>query len=718
MLRQVPPVEIAARVRLGALKMLSRNWRPPLPRAVEPVPIFTPLKDPQALYRSLDAAGLLSGCIEEADAVLDGRFTLFACLEHRVDAMPPDWLAAWPEGQRWSDGCSFDIAIGETEGRDVRFTWELSRHGDLVALARAQFLTGDVRYSQSLDLLLLDWMDKNPFLCGPNWISPLEAAMRAIAWCFIDEAAPIRQEASRRSFLDMLIRHGLFIERFNSFSLNPSNHLIGEAAALFVLGRKLPDLAMGRRWRARARGVLEAEIVRQTYPDGASREHSVGYHRYVTALFSLCLCVCGEDEFSEGFRRRLLSMYEFLARLMRPDSSLPDIGDRDDAVALRLSAPSSRTLLDELCLGAALFPDSDLASAASQDASAEALWLTGSPGAIEARQRRSCDAGMGLVLMRGAAGTLAAEFDRGAHGYDVVASHGHADALAVTLWKDCERLVDAGTFRYNGTAEWRDAFRLTAFHNTVTVDGMPQARTAAPFRWLTLADAKATGELFSDGLDWAVGTLEPGEDRPWRHTRELLRAGESTFIILDHIEAAGDHMAQAHWHFGRGEVSIGGTSASVTCGETGVVSHLAACAEVDVEFAVEEGWHSPSYGIREPSASLLAVAEFQGEVLLPWVLTLEKSARTSRIEPDTGSATAVEIFCGGDMYLFLCRPDAGLVHIGDVRFAGRWALLEMKEGKIAAAWGADAWALEEGDRRLFTAFGGTKAARLYPRDPE
>lgn len=717
--RQVGPVELAARLRLALLKKTSRGWHGRSPAGVEARTVFTAMA--QGL-EALRAAGLREPCAAEADEVLDGRFTLFEAWTHEAGAQAPDWLGGLPEGPRWDDGYSFDIDISGGHGRDVRFTWELSRHGDLAALARAAFLTGDARYRQRLELLLSDWIAKNPLLRGPNWISALEVALRAITWCLIDDAAPLRDGSSRGEFLRVLFRHGLFVQRFNSFHLNPSNHIIGEAASLFILGCKFGGTSEGRLWRARARRLLEDEIIRQTYPSGASREHSLGYHRFVTGLFSLCLAVSNEGEFSARFRKRLEAMYAFLAQTIRPDGSIPDIGDRDDAVALRLSDPARTGAPDDLSVGAALFPDAAFASCAPRAPSPQALWLfgeravAGSGGCISAGGSVE---GLDLAVMRSPSGRLQVEFDRGRHGYNPVASHGHADALSVTLWHRGDRLIDPGTYRYNGAHEWRRAFRSGAFHNTLSVDGAPLAAPATSFRWLTLADASPAGAFFSEEFDWAAAVLEPGKGRPWRHTREVLRVGKGPVIIIDRVHARGAHRAEARFHFGDADISLDDNAARVSYGDDGFMSIAAAAGGVEWTRIEGEGAaRSSSYGLKLPAAAVKAAASFRDDALLPWLLTFEADAEIERLQGETGAAIAARIADSSGEYVFMCRRDIGVVHLGAIRFVGRWALVKLAGGRAAAAWGADAWVLEDGGRRLFTGFGGLQIGRMHPADGE
>ena len=50
--------------------------------------------------------------------------------------------------------------------------------------------------------------------------------------------------------------------------------------------------------------------------------------------------------------------------------------------------------------------------------------------------------------------------------------------------------VDAGTYLYHSDRRLRDAFRKTAVHNTLTIDGAPSSQPSGPFNWRKKANSR------------------------------------------------------------------------------------------------------------------------------------------------------------------------------------------------------------------------------------
>ena len=75
-------------------------------------------------------------------------------------------------------------------------------------------------------------------------------------------------------------------------------------------------------------------------------------------------------------------------------------------------------------------------------------------------------------------------FDTGPLGFGGLAAHGHADALNIIYnYKNKPVLVEPGTYIYNIESEWRDYFRRTDVHNTLSVSGDNQSEMQGPFLW-------------------------------------------------------------------------------------------------------------------------------------------------------------------------------------------------------------------------------------------
>ena len=75
-------------------------------------------------------------------------------------------------------------------------------------------------------------------------------------------------------------------------------------------------------------------------------------------------------------------------------------------------------------------------------------------------------------------------FDAGPLGLGSLAAHGHADALAIWASLDGKPLlIDAGTYAYHEDPAWRDHFRSTPAHNTLTLDGRNQSEIQGAFLW-------------------------------------------------------------------------------------------------------------------------------------------------------------------------------------------------------------------------------------------
>jgi hypothetical protein len=179
-----------------------------------------------------------------------------------------------------------------------------------------------------------------------------------------------------------------------------------------------------------------------------------------------------------------------------------------------------------------------------------------------------------------------------------IAAHGHADALAITLsicGEEC--LVDPGTFSYWNELKWRDYFRGTSAHNTVTIDAQNQSVSGGRFMWTRKARARIEQRPVSPEQFDFVGSHD-GYMRladPVRHTRSVrYDQSTTTLLVRDEIAGKANHEVEQFWHFAPDvRVELSGTSAVVT-GER--FSMLVDFSGKDLELALFEGSENPPLG--------------------------------------------------------------------------------------------------------------------------
>jgi len=520
------------------------------------------------------------------------------------------------------------------EAGDAKVVWEPSRHQHLVVLARAYRASGDPRYARAVVEQLDSWLVQCPFLRGMQWRSPLELAIRLINWVFavdLIREADVVSDAFRPRLLHAVHRHVWEVARKYSRGSSANNHLIGEAAGVFVACSYFSTLPGAARWRAEARAILLREIERQTYPEGCNRELALGYHVFALQFFVVVGLVARwtGDPLTPAYWSVLERMMDFLAAFGAGGDRLPLFGDADDGYVVDLGE-GAHDWRGWLAAGAVLFGRADLKQVAGGYSEA-AAWLLGGEGravfdgleAAEAPLASQAFAGSGHYLLQHGAGKdrVSVLFDCGELGFGSIAAHGHADALSVVVRAfGRDVLVDPGTYDYFRYPAWRRYFRGTSSHNTVEIDGQSQSEMQGLFLWGARARARCVA--WEPG---AAGGRVVGEHDGYRrladpvlHRRTLeLDGPRRSLVIRDEIEATGSHAVAIHFHFSEEWELLARDGSRLVLGAGGARVTL----DVDPALAPEEirgredpigGWVSRGYHVRTPALSVACRASVRG----------------------------------------------------------------------------------------------------------
>ena len=539
---------------------------------------------------------------------------------------------------------------------DIKYLWEVNRHLHLVTLAQGYALTREPSYLGVLRQHLESWIEACPYGCGPNWCSALEAGIRLINWSIAWQlaggaAAPLfagSEGASfKRAWLDSVYEHARFIHGYFSRHSSANNHLIGEAAGLYIASLTWPCWERLREWGQTARETLEREALLQSSEDGVNLEQAVCYQQF-TLDFLLLALLAGRssgERFSAAYEQRLEAQLEFLASIMDAGGNVPMIGDSDDgAVTCLAQSADFSAYRSLLASGAILFASRALRSKAGT-LDDKTRWLFGSraeevfrlleelPAAAPApRLPRRAFPGGGYYVLGCDFDTreeIRLVADAGPLGYRSIAAHGHADALAFTLsLGGFEFLIDPGTYVYHGGGMWRAYFRGTSAHNTLRVDGLDQSESGGDFLWVRQARARCEVWQSSDAID----VFEASHDGYLRLTDPVLHRRRITLekrarrvLIEDRLEMSGAHEVELFLHCDEGctvESRPAGAAGFVLRRGTAALAvtlprHPGASVELhrgDLERPC--GWVSRRYDHRQPSPTILWRARLEGNSML------------------------------------------------------------------------------------------------------
>ncbi len=557
---------------------------------------------------------------------------------------PIDWLVDFKTGIRWEPGYGPRLDVADLERpSDVKVPWELSRMQWLIPAAQAFLLTGDERYAASVRDLLDEWIAGNPHAETVNWACTMDVAIRAMSWTYFfhvfHDSRAWAEAAFRDRFLCSLFMHGDFTIRHLERSEVNGNHYTADAAGLVFLGRFFGRGDQPRLWLERGWTILCSELPRQVFPDGIDYEASTAYHRLVLELFllpALYQTAQGAPP-AEDYARRLCAMAHFSATYARPDGTIPLWGDADDARALPLG---SQALNDHRYLAGVvgLAFETDELLAFHNGSRSEAAWLRGA-GPASRLPETPAEPGTtafpdgGVYVLRGGGDHVF--IDAGPVGLAGRGGHGHNDCLSFDAVLDGTHLVaDCGAYIYTASPTWRNHFRGTAAHNTPQVDGEEINRIPESL-WFLSEDARPEVREFSseNGID-RLTAAHSGYRRlhaPLTPVRTfVLDRRRHALAVLDSFEGTGDHVISVPYHMAPGltirEVGHG----RFILDARGRQFSLGVDLQPGWDATIEEGWFSPSYGVKvavaclclrragPPAALLVAISPGAGGDPLEW----------------------------------------------------------------------------------------------------
>lgn len=372
------------------------------------------------------------------------------------------------------------------KGIELVYPWEQSRFYFGLNLGRKYLITKDEKYYLIFKNLVEDWIEKNSYLYGVNWLSTMDVSIRAVNWIValnIFSNLFKNDKSFQKNITSSLIWHAEYISAFPLIEKNglTTNHTTSAYTGLFFLALTLRSYSKSSNWLNEAITGLETCISNQIYSDGIDYEGSIPYHRLVLELFAYSAIVAKANsiKFSQSFYQNLFKMFEFSASYLDQLGNAPQIGDNDSGRLLIFNDEKNNPYLMEdnhsylLNIGEHIYNYKFLSSCKLRDKyileylpEMEKIKLDDI--IIVPRNTNtsiSFEAGGAYFLKDRNYDLCVSSFPNGQNGKG---GHNHLDVGSFTLSiSGVPMIVDPGSYCYSKNRKLRDIFRGYTYHNTL-----------------------------------------------------------------------------------------------------------------------------------------------------------------------------------------------------------------------------------------------------------
>ncbi|TFG51454.1 MAG: hypothetical protein E4H37_07880 [Gemmatimonadales bacterium] len=469
-------------------------------------------------------------------------------------------------------------------------------------------------------------------------------------------------------------RYGKFLSDPAHFTF-ATNHGVMQNLGLLQLSLAFPTLPRSEEFRKLAVERLGAQMAFFMDEEGVIRENSAGYQAFGLEMLALTFRSLTrlETPVPPEWARRYARGLDFLARLRRPDGSLPVSGDTDGAP---LQGRPRVLTVDEKGMSSALQPWSPpKPSVATSVFPAAGYWIDWD-GLSTWPQ---------VAALRQSVMTWSSPPPPG---------HKHADDLSVLIWSD-------GYAWLTGVGYWPyDLPGREVAESWASANG-PHGSTEQ-------RDSERTVALNASGSSEALSAVDVERRGPGDYVarRQLIHLRPDVWLIIDHVQTAGTEQNTSLWTIAPGielhpgmsphsfELSASGPAASMRVSFLG--SPGTALAQFQGSNAPFAGWQVVDS--RPVPTSAIAVTQPAGPSRLAVVY--------QRVGAPGGDGIAIgePVFSqsdAGDTWELLVGGALELRRVGDQVISTRREGSAVRTDTLTLAPGTDVWGDVEKTRRAF-----------------
>lgn len=439
---------------------------------------------------------------------------------------------------------------------NIKTLWELNRFTYLFPLTYEYKRTGDKVFLNKIKELVLLWIDQNPFLYGINWCSSLENAIRTINWVIaLSAIEDDLSQPDKEKILNTIYQNLWFIRNNLSLFSSANNHLIGELAGLYIGCLILPQTSKIKKWRSFSYNKLIKEMNKQFYSEGVNKEQAFYYQHTVLDIYLIISSFAKQNGDSiEPFQLLLEKGISSLMSFSYDGKNLPKIGDEDGAITINMDQEMTGVYAS-LFNTYNLIWNNDSSNTEQKSDDIKSHFFLMNIGRRE-KQQYTLDrlgfneSGYYLFKEKNNNNNIFLLYDCGPIGYGSLAAHGHADANSIFFSVDSTPVfIDPGTYAYHDLPEWRNYFRSTRAHNTLSIDQRDQSQNSGLFMWGKKAKTVVTQYKPNHSITGKHnGYSKTNEKQIHSRTIDFSSAADSIISIIDTIESNRMQNIEIYFH--------------------------------------------------------------------------------------------------------------------------------------------------------------------------
>ncbi len=419
-----------------------------------------------------------------------------------------------------------------TENPYDDWTWQFYYHSLRMVsyLVSSYEFTGEMKYLEEAKWYIESWIEYNPSYrkqaSERAWDDHSTANRISTFIQFWDSYhnSPLQDEEFSVLFLNILRIHGEFTADSDNYYWG-HNHGIYQDRSLLQLSVLFPNYDESPYWYEVANMRLSKHLKEDLTDSGVHKEHSPSYHFLVLNLFMSI------DEFNKNYQlinseldSKIYQMQDYLAYIIKPDGTLPLVGDSALENVLRIKE--------------------------NQIVNENLLYLK-----TEGRKGTGFDNYCTGYLDAGVGIDKSGIFDDENHYFAIFSAfhssvHKQSDDLSFVLsYDETDYFVDSGKYNFDESDKFRKYIRSTFAHNTIIVDG-----ESYDYRDLENVD-KSNLYNFSCSDNYSIfqskHTLYEGVEI----NRNVIIIYDKGIFIHDTISSINEHQYQQVFNIGK-DVSI------------------------------------------------------------------------------------------------------------------------------------------------------------------